>query len=133
MLETDLTIWMLDNPLFHTMESDPRQSFRDMYNSPKARIFSFSEWNEKDESNQATTDTSLVWQRGTTLEIKSGKSPSRMQLEEQFLILTCGHFLRVNDVLSEGFNTYLARMMDSGIVSKIFGQYYLNPGNYYNF
>ena len=104
-----------------------------MYNSPNTRIFPISQWNEKDESNQATTDTSFVWQRGVTLEIQSGKSPSRRQLEEPFLILTCGHFLRINDVLSEGFNTYLARMMDSGIVPKIFGQYYFTPGKYYNF
>ena len=124
---------MLDNPLFHTMETDSRKSFRDMYNSPNARIFPISQWNEKDESNQVTTDVRLVWQRGTTLEIQSGKSPSRMQLEDPFLILTCGHFLRINDVLSEGFNTYLARMMDSGIVPKIFGEYYFTPGKYSNF
>ena len=126
-------MWILDNPLLHTMGSDARKSFRDMYHSRNARIFPVEQWNEKDESNQATTDNRYVWQRGTTLEIQSGKSPSRRQLEETFLILTCGHFLKINDVLSEGFNTYLARMMDSGIVPKIFGEYYFTPGKYSSF
>ena len=57
-----------------------------------------------------------------------GQPPNRQQLDETYMLGVCAHFLRVNDVLSESFNIYLARMMDSGIVARIYGRYYLSDG-----
>ena len=128
LLDTDLVIWMLDNPLYHTMKSDPRREFRDMYESDNRKFFQLTQWDEVNESNQATIFTQLVYAREITLSILQGKPPNRRQLDENFVLLACGHFLGINDFLSKGFTTYLARMMDHGIVSKIYSKYYLSNG-----
>ena len=127
-LSSNLTIYILDNPIYHTMKNDPRKDFRDLYNDEKTVIFPLAEWNEKMRANQVTTAMRLVYQREITLKILNGEKPVKRQLDEVFILLPCAYFLRVNDVLSEGFNTYLGRMMDTGIVAKIYGKYFLTEG-----
>ena len=111
------------------MKDDPRRDFRQLYSSKNSKIFPLTEWNEAIESNQATIFTSLVHKRAVTMRIQEGQIPNRLELDENFILLACGHFLGINDILSEGFKTYLARMMDHGIVSMIYSKYYLSDSN----
>ena len=128
LLETNLTIWFLDNPFYYGLETDPRKDVRDMYASEHTTFFQLSEWSKVIDSNQATlfeTNTHIIEMTG---KILSGEAPTRRQLELDVALLSGGHYLRLNDVLSETTNTYLSRLMASGIVNKIYGKYQLSDG-----
>ena len=129
MLKTNLTIYILDEDIFHIMASDPRKDFRDLYLSDQVEIFQLKDIEDITHTDQAKILERKVNSLGLTSKILDGKPPNRQHLEETYMLLACAHFLRVNDVLSETFNTYLARMMDSGIVAKIYRKYYLSDGN----
>ena len=63
-----------------------------------------------------------------TLAIEKGETPDRHLVGEEYALVTCGYFFRLNDVLSEGFNTILARLMDSGLNGKLYRKYYMSKG-----
>ena len=120
---------MLDNPCFHGLKDDPRKNVRDMYKSKQTQFCSLAELGKAIGSNQASVFDGTLHDRQMTLEILDGKTPSRQKLKDGTVILmTWGHHLRINDVLSESVNTYLARMMDSGIVRKLYNKYYMTDG-----
>ena len=128
LLETNLTVFILDEDIFHIMASDPRKDFRDLYLSDQTEIYQYDRLAEVQQTDQATVFERKITTRGLTLKILDGQPPDRQQLDETYMLGVCAHFLRVNDVLSESFNTYLAQMMDSGIVARIYGKYYLSDG-----
>ena len=129
LLKTNLTIYILDEDIFHIMASDPRKNFRNLYLSNQVEIYQLKDIEDIRHSDQASILERKVNSLGLTSKILNGQPPNRQHLEETYMLLACAHFLRVNDVLSEAFNTYLARTMDSGIVAKIYRKYYLSDGN----
>ena len=128
LLETNLTIWFLDNPFYYGLETDPRKDVRNMYVSKHTTFFQLSEWSKVIDSNQATLFETNTHSIEMTGKILSGEPPTRRELDLDVALMSAGHFLRVNDVLSETTNTYLARLMASGIVNKIYGKYQLSDG-----
>ena len=116
---------MIDHPFSHGLKTDPRADVRKMYDDEKTRFFSNLEMAEVIESNQVTIFERQLHEGQMTQEIINGQSPSRQKLDFIVSLMTSGHHLRVNDVLSESVNTCLARMQDSGIVEKIFSKYYM--------
>ena len=119
---------MLDHPFYHGLATDPRENVRELYNSDQMEFFPLSDQPKIDTNLDAkVTDTSLCY-RQTTLEILGGLPPSSRVLKDPISIMAHGHHLKLNDVLSNTFNTLLARMFDSGVVAKIFSKYFLTNG-----
>ena len=119
---------MLDHPFYHGLATDPRANIPDMYYSKQTQFYSLPEILDVMKSNQATIFDSRIHYQQVTKEIKEGKSPSRQQFDESLSLMAMGHHLGLNDVLSDKVNTLLARMMDCGIVNKIFSKYYMSDG-----
>lgn len=118
----------MDNPFYHALESDPRKEVRDLHSSTHTTYFKLAEWLNVIESNQATLfDTNTYVQEMTTM-ILSGEFPHRTQIDYDLALLPCGHFLRLNDVLTDTIDTYLSRLMASGVVNQIYGKYQLSDG-----
>ena len=128
LMDSDLTVWMLDHPFLHQLKTDPREDVRNMYNSEKTKFFALSQIPEVRDSNQATIFERFIYENEMTEKIRKAQIPNRRQLDFIVNLLTSGHHLRINDILTESINTCLARAMDSGLVDKIFTKYYMRPG-----
>ena len=118
----------MDNPFYHALESDPRKEVRDLHGSTLTTYYTLAEWLNVVESNQATVfEANAYWQEMTT-KILNGEFPHRRQIDYDLVLMTGGHFLRLNDVLTDTTDTYLSRLMASGVVNKIYGKYQLSDG-----
>ena len=119
---------MLDHPFYHGLATDPRAIVRKMYNSEQMEFYPLSDHSKVDKYIAAkVTDTSNYY-RKITHQIRTGMSPTENVLVDPITIMARGHHLRINDVMSSSVNTMLARMMDSGVVAKIFSKYFLSNG-----
>ena len=57
LLETNMTIWMLDHPFYHGFKTDPRQDVRDLYNAEQKITYTFDQYLEASKTTGAhTTD-----------------------------------------------------------------------------
>ena len=121
---------MLDHPFFHTLATDPRNTVRNLYNSEQTQFYELAEIQRIIESNQATFLDETLYYQSTTNKILKGEAPSKLQFDDPLSLMARGHHLRLNDVLSITVNTLLARMMDSGLVAKIMGKYYMTDGKW---
>ena len=119
---------MLDHPFFHGLATDPRKNVQEMYHSQQMTLWSLSDFDKVAKLNQAKVQDTSLYYRKITLEILKGLPPSSRVLKDPISIMAHGHHLRLNDVLSNTFNTLLARMFDSGVVAKIFSKYFLTNG-----
>ena len=128
LLDTNLTVWIQNHPFFHSLASDPRTNVQNLYHSKQRKLFELEELTTTMESNQATVFDSRLHYAQLTKEILEGKDPSRRQLDEPITLMARGHHLRLNDVFSNTVNTFLARLMDSGLVAKMQGKYYMTDG-----
>ena len=54
LLETNLTVFILDEDIFHIMSSDPRKDFRDLYLSKQTEIYQYDRLAEVQQTDQAT-------------------------------------------------------------------------------
>ena len=131
LLDTDLKIIIAKDDIVDKMETDPRQNFQRMNKSNQIEFLPKNRFDEILRTDQATVMERKQASRQMTLKILNGQPPDRLQLDETYANGACTHFMKVNDVLSESVNTYLARMMDSGIVDKILRNYDLSDGMYY--
>ena len=128
LLDSDLKIIIAKDDIVDKMETDPRQNFQRMNKSNQIEFLPKSRFDEILRTDQATIIERKQASREMTLKILNGQPPDRLQLDETYAYGACTHFMKVNDVMSESFNTYLARMMDSGIVDKILRNHYLSDG-----
>ena len=126
LLESNVTTWMLDNPFFHALQLDPRENVRKFYKH--STFYTFKDIERIQEMNEPKVVTRERYYTLMTKNIKEGNTPEARLFDEEISRLACGHFLRLNDIMSPTFNTYLARMMDSGIVAKIFNKRFLTKG-----
>ena len=127
LLDSDLKI-IIANNVVDVMETDPRQNFQRMNKSNQIEFLPKSRFDEILRTDQATIIERKQASREMTLKILNGQPPDRLQLDETYAYGACTHFMKVNDVLSESINSYMARMMDSGIVNKILRNHYLSDG-----
>ena len=128
LLDSDLKIIIAKDDIVDKMETDPRQNFQRMNKSNQIEFLPKNRFDEILRSDQATIMERKQASREMTLKILNGQPPDRLQLDETYAYGACSHFMKVNDVLSESVNTYLARMMDFGIVDKILRNDYLSDG-----
>ena len=126
LLETSITIWMLDHPVWHALETDPRKDVQNMYKSKNMKLFTVDKQKDVLESGQAHVATTEVYELKIKKEVELGLPPSHKRLDETITWLTYGNHLKLNDVLTERVLTYLGRMQDSGIVRKILSKYYMS-------
>ena len=131
LLDSDLKIIIAKDDIVDKMKTDPRQNFQRMNKSNQIEFLPKNRFDEILRTDQATIMERKQASREMTLKILNGQPPDRLQLDETYAYGACSHFMKVNDVLSESVNTYLARMMDSGIVDKILRNYDLSDGMYY--
>ena len=127
LLDSDLKI-IIANNVVDVMETDPRQNFQRMNKSNQIEFLPKSRFDEILRTDQATIMERKKASRQMTLKILNGQPPDRLQLDVTYAYGACTHFMKVNDVLSESINSYMARMMDSGIVNKILRNHYLSDG-----
>ena len=128
LLDTDLKIIIAKDDIIDKMETDPRHNFQRMNKSNQIEFLPKNRFDEILRTDQATVMERKQASRQMTLKILNGQPPDRLQLDETYAYGACSHFMKVNDVLSESVNTYLARMMDFGIVDKILRNDYLSDG-----
>ena len=128
LLDSDLKIIIAKDDIVDKMETDPRQNFQRMNKSNQIEFLPKNRFDEILRTDQATIMERKQASREMTLKILNGQPPDRLQLDETYAYGACSHFMKVNDVLSESVNTYLARMMDFGIVDKILRNDYLSDG-----
>ena len=128
LLDSDLKIIIAKDDIVDVMETDPRKNFQRMNKSNQIEFLPKSRFDEILRTDQATIIERKQASREMTLKILNGQPPDRLQLDETYAYGACTHFMKVNDVLSESINSYLARMMDSGIVNKILRNHYLSDG-----
>ena len=128
LLDSDLKIIIAKDDIVDKMKTDPRQNFQRMNKSNQIEFLPKNRFDEILRTDQATIMERKQASREMTLKILNGQPPDRLQLDETYAYGACSHFMKVNDVLSESVNTYLARMMDFGIVDKILRNDYLSDG-----
>ena len=128
LLDSDLKIIIAKDDIVDKMKTDPRQNFQRMNKSNQIVFLPKNRFDEILRTDQATIMERKQASREMTLKILNGQPPDRLQLDETYAYGACSHFMKVNDVLSESVNTYLARMMDFGIVDKILRNDYLSDG-----
>ena len=133
LLESNMTIWMLDHPFYHGFKTDPRQNVRDLYNAEQKITYTFDQYLEASKTTEAHTTDKETHDLQMKTEILSGRPQKRRILDDFLSVMTCGHHLRINDVLTESVNTILARTMDSGITAKIFSKHYLSESKLHCF
>ena len=132
LLDSDLKIIIANDDIVDKMETDPRQNYKRMHKSNQIEFLPKNRFDEILRTTQATVMERKLASRQMALKILKGQSPNRFQLDETYAYGACSHFLKVNDVLSKSVNTFLARMMDSGIVDKIYRKYHLSESRFYN-
>ena len=126
LLKTNLTIWMFDHPFYHGFKTDPRKDVRELYNSPQKITYGFDRYLEATKTDQVHVSDKKTHDSQMRVEILNGRPQKRRILDDFLSVMTCGHHLRINDVLTESVNTILAWTMDSGITAKIFSKHYLS-------
>ena len=119
---------MLDHPVWHALETDPRKDVQNMYKSKNKKHFNVKQQKDVLESGQAHVSTVEIYELKIKKDVEQGLPPSHKRLDENIVWLTYGNHLKLNDVLTESVIAYLGRMQDSGIVRKILSKYYMSNG-----
>ena len=130
LLDSDLKILILNDDIVNRMKPDPRQHYYRMNKSNQMQFLPKNRFVEILRTDQATIIERKQASKQMTFKILNGQPPNRFQLDETYAYGACSHFLKVNDVLSKSINTYLARMMDSGIVDKIYRKHHLSESRF---
>ena len=55
LLQSDLDVYLLDNPIYHGMKDDPREDFRKLMESSNTKFYGFQDWERVRALKQAIT------------------------------------------------------------------------------